>query len=204
MIKMLMAACWLLLTTTHAHADGVADLSHFYQQTQSMRAHFAQTVFDSKGRKLQEVEGHMLLLRPNKFRWDYNKPYEQQIISDGNQVFLFDIDLQQVTVRALEKVLGASPAALLAGGPAVEAGFQLTRLPDFEGLQRVQAKPKQKDTGFQVVIVSFRQSQLAEMRMVDSFGQVTHIVFSAVEVNPPLKTDQFLFKPPKGVDVVGE
>ena len=203
MIKFLLMAC-LALTTTCACADGVEDLKQFYQQTQSMRAHFEQTVFDSKGRKLQQVQGSMLLSRPNKFRWDYNKPYEQQIISDGNQVFLFDIDLQQVTVRALEKVLGASPAALLAGGPAVEAGFQLSRLPDLDGMQRVQAKPKQKDSGFQVVVVAFKQSQLAEMRMVDSFGQTTHISFSAVDVNPALKAEQFLFKAPKGVDVVGE
>lgn len=203
MIRGLGLAC-LLLWSLLSYGDGVEDLKHFYQQTQSMRAHFEQTVFDSKGRKLQQVQGTMLLLRPNKFRWDYHKPYEQQIISDGNQVFLFDVDLQQVTVRALEKVLGASPAALLAGGPAVEAGFQLSKLADHDGLQRVQAKPKQKDSGFQVVIVSFQQRQLAEMRMVDSFGQSTYIHFSEVEVNPALKTEQFLFKPPKGVDVVGE
>lgn len=195
---------WACLSAAFARADGVDDLTHFYQQTQSMRADFEQTVFDSKGRKIQQVQGNMMLLRPNKFRWDYHKPYEQQIISDGRQVFLFDIDLQQVTVRALEKVLGSSPAALLAGGPAVEAGFQLSKLADFEGMQRVQAKPKQKDSGFQVVVVSFRQGQLAEMRMVDSFSQTTLIVFSSVDVNPSLKTEQFLFKPPKGVDVVGE
>lgn len=187
-----------------AHADGVDDLKQFYSATNAMRANFKQTVFDQKGRKLQEVDGTMMLQRPNKFRWDYHKPYEQQIISDGNQVFLFDIDLQQVTVRAVDKVLGTSPAALLAGGPAVESSFQLSRLVDFEGLQRVQAKPRAKDSGFQVVIISFDHGRLAQMRMVDSFGQTTHIIFSNVEVNPALNTTQFLFHPPKGVDIVGE
>jgi outer membrane lipoprotein carrier protein len=187
-----------------AHADGVDDLKQFYQSTQSMRAQFKQTVFDQKGRKLQEVNGNMLLQRPNKFRWDYQKPYEQQIISDGRQVFLFDIDLQQVSVRTLDKVLGTSPAALLAGGPNVEESFRLTRLVDYEGMQRVQAKPKQKDSGFQVVIISFSHGKLAEMRLVDAFSQSTHIVFSDVEVNPSLNTTQFLFTVPKGVDVVGE
>jgi outer membrane lipoprotein carrier protein len=169
-----------------------------------MRAQFKQTVFDQKGRKLQEVNGNMLLQRPNKFRWDYQKPYEQQIISDGRQVFLFDIDLQQVSVRTLDKVLGTSPAALLAGGPNVEESFRLSRLVDYEGMQRVQAKPKQKDSGFQVVIISFSHGKLAEMRLVDAFSQSTHIVFSDVEVNPSLNTTQFLFTVPKGVDVVGE
>lgn len=193
-----------LFSPWFAHADGVDDLKQFYQSTQSMRAQFKQTVFDQKGRKLQEVNGNMLLQRPNKFRWDYQKPYEQQIISDGQQVFLFDIDLQQVSVRTLDKVLGTSPAALLAGGPNVEESFRLTRLVDYEGLQRVQAKPKQKDSGFQVVIISFNHGKLAEMRLVDAFNQSTHIVFSAVEVNPSLNTTQFLFTVPKGVDVVGE
>ncbi len=201
--RTLLALCsWSVMTA--ALADGVDDLKQFYQSTQAMRANFKQTVFDQKGRKLQEVNGTMLLQRPNKFRWDYQKPYEQQIISDGRQVFLFDIDLQQVTVRTVDKVLGTSPAALLAGGPNVEESFRLTRLLDFEGMQRVQAKPKQKDSGFQVVIISFDHSKLAEMRLVDAFGQSTHIVFSNVEVNPGLNSNQFLFSVPKGVDVVGE
>lgn len=193
-----------MISPLTAYADGVDDLKQFYQSTQSMRAKFTQTVFDQKGRKLQEVNGNMLLQRPNKFRWDYQKPFEQQIISDGHQVFLFDVDLQQVSVRTLDKVLGTSPAALLAGGPNVEESFRLTRLVDYEGLQRVQAKPKQKDSGFQVVIISFDHGKLAEMRLVDAFSQSTHIVFSNVEVNPSLNTSQFLFAVPKGVDVVGE
>lgn len=199
-----LAGVVLWLGCAQAYADGIDDLRQFYSNTQAMRAHFEQTVFDQKGRKLQAVAGSMLLSRPNKFRWDYNKPYEQQIISDGQQVFLFDVDLQQVTIRALEQVLGTSPAALLAGGPAVEAGFTLTRLQTLNGLQRVQARPKQKDGGFQVVIISFRSGQLAEMRMVDSFGQSTYIVFSEVEINPSLNPSQFLFKAPKGVDVIAE
>lgn len=201
--RKLLALCSLCVMST-AFADGVDDLKQFYQNTQAMRANFKQTVFDQKGRKLQEVNGIMLLQRPNKFRWDYQKPYEQQIISDGKQVFLFDVDLQQVTVRTVDKVLGTSPAALLAGGPNVEETFRLSRLLDLDGMQRVQAKPKQKDSGFQVVIISFDHNKLAEMRLVDAFGQSTHIIFSNVEVNPSLNTNQFLFAIPKGVDVVSE
>ena len=99
-----------------AFADGVTSLRDFFNNTTTMRAQFSQMVNDNKGRKVQEVEGTMQLQRPNKFRWDYKKPYEQQIVSDGKQVFLFDTELQQVTIRDLSKTLGSSPAAMLAGG----------------------------------------------------------------------------------------
>lgn len=108
-----------------ALADGVASLSDFFNNTNAMRANFSQVVTDTQGRKIQEVQGSMQLQRPNKFRWDYSKPYEQQIISDGKQVFLYDTDLQQVTIRELSKALGSSPAALLAGGDAVEKVLRL-------------------------------------------------------------------------------
>ena len=108
-----------------AMADGVTSLRDFFNNTSTMRAQFSQVVNDNKGRKVQEVEGTMQLQRPNKFRWDYKKPYEQQIVSDGKQVFLFDTELQQVTIRDLSKTLGSSPAAMLAGGEAVEKNFSL-------------------------------------------------------------------------------
>jgi outer membrane lipoprotein carrier protein len=104
----------ILFISNIALADGVASLQDFFSNTNSMRAQFSQIVTDTKGRKIQDVEGTMQLQRPNKFRWDYNKPYEQQIISDGKQVFLYDTDLQQVTVRDLSKAIGSSPASLLA------------------------------------------------------------------------------------------
>lgn len=187
-----------------AHADGVSSLKDFFLNTQSMRAEFKQEVVDKQGRKVQKVEGTMHLQRPNKFRWDYQKPYEQQIISDGKQVFLYDVDLQQVTVRDLSKTLGSSPAAMLAGGEAVEKSFTLKNAVRKDDLTWVLALPKDKESGFDRVLLGFREGQLKKMELYDSFSHVTHIAFNQIERNPALTMQTFLFTTPKGVDVVGE
>jgi len=194
----------LMLFANLALADGVSSLRDFFNNTSSMRAQFSQVVNDKQGRKEQEVEGTMQLQRPNKFRWDYKKPYEQQIVSDGKQVFLFDTDLQQVTIRELSKALGSSPAALLAGGEAVEKSFTLKNATRKDGLTWVLALSKDKDSGFDRVLLGFKAEELRKMEMYDSFNHVTHITFSDVERNPTLQDSTFLFTTPKGADVVGE
>jgi len=193
-----------MLFSGAAFADGITSLKEYFNSTNSMRAKFHQTVNDNKGRKVQEVEGTMQLQRPNKFRWDYNKPYEQQIISDGKQVFLFDTELQQVTIRDLSKALGSSPAAMLAGGADVEKSFTLKNATRKDGLTWVLALPKDKDSGFDRVLLGFKVEKLRKMEMYDSFNHVTHITFDDVERNPTLQDTEFLFSVPKGVDVVGE
>ena len=193
-----------MLFANLAVADGISSLRDFFNNTNSMRAQFSQVVNDKQGRKEQEVEGTMQLQRPNKFRWDYKKPYEQQIVSDGKQVFLFDADFQQVTIRELSKALGSSPAALLAGGEAVEKSFTLKNATRKDGLTWVLALPKDKDSGFERVLLGFKVEELRKMEMYDSFNHVTHITFTEVERNPALQEATFLFTTPKGADVVGE
>jgi outer membrane lipoprotein carrier protein len=207
MIKLLFGLMFLgsqLLISQSALADGVSSLRDFFNTTNTMRAQFSQVVNDDKGRTVQAVDGTMQLQRPNKFRWDYKKPYEQQIVSDGKQVFLYDTDLQQVTIRDLSKALGSSPAALLAGGDAVEKNFTLKNAIRKDGLSWVLALPKDKDSGFERVLLGFKADKLRKMELYDSFNHITHITFNAVERNPALQDATFLFTPPKGVDVVGE
>jgi len=194
----------LLLTAQAASADGMTSVKAFYEQTKSVRANFHQLVTDKQGRKVQEVDGEMQLLRPNKFRWDYHKPYEQQIISDGNQVWLYDTELAQVTVRSLDKSIGSSPAALLAGGAAIDKTFKLANAPRKDNLEWVSATPHDKESGFDKILMGFNGSKIQEMSLIDSFGHTTKIVFTEVEVNAALEEKSFLFKTPKGVDVVGE
>lgn len=206
MKKRLLAMVVLMgtLFTEAALADGVSSLRDFYSGTNAMRAQFSQVVNDAQGRKMQEVQGTMQLLRPNKFRWEYKKPYEQQIVSDGKQVFLYDLDLQQVTVRELGKALSASPAALLAGGAALDTNFSLSNETRKDDLAWVQVLPKEKDSGFDKVFLGFKQNQLQKMELHDSFNHITNISFSAIERNPTLSASVFQFTAPKGVDVVGE
>lgn len=194
----------LLLFSNAVLADGVSSLRDFFNNTNTMRAQFSQVVHDKQGRKEQEVEGTMQLQRPNKFRWDYKKPYEQQIVSDGKQVFLFDTELQQVTIRELSKTLGSSPAAMLAGGEDVEKSFTLKNATRKDGLTWVLALPKDKESGFDRVLLGFKADKLRKMELYDSFNHITHITFNEVERNPVLQDSTFLFTPPKGVDVVGE
>lgn len=193
-----------MLFSSAVMADGVASLQDFYHNTNSMRAKFHQEVRDNTGAVIQEVEGTMQLQRPNKFRWDYNKPYEQQIISDGKDVFLYDTDLEQVTIRTLGQALGSSPAALLAGGAEVEKSFVLKSLNREDGLDWVEALPKTDDSGFERILLAFKGKRLNKMEMYDSFKNITLIAFSSVERNPSLKLSSFLFTTPDGVDVIGQ
>ncbi len=194
----------LMLAPLMGKADGIASIKKFYQETQTMQADFHQVVTDKKGQKIQEVYGHMQLQRPNKFRWDYDKPFEQQIISDGKQVWLYDTELAQVTVRALSNALGASPAALLAGERGLESSFKLVNAYRKDKLDWVSSQPKDADTGFNRIALGFKDDTLQAMDLVDSFGHQTRIVFSQVKQNPSLDARAFVFKVPKGIDVVGD
>jgi outer membrane lipoprotein carrier protein len=190
--------------TSAAQADEVQTLKNFFQNTTSMRAKFQQTVVDNLGRKVQEVTGTMQLQRPGKFRWDYNKPYVQVIVGDGKKVWLYDPDLSQVTVRSLDKVLGSSPAALLAGSKDIDKTFDLRNIGQQGDLNWVEAVPREKESGFDKVVLGFKGNMLHEMEMRDSFGQITVIEFSGQEVNPKLNDKSFRFTPPQGADVLSE
>lgn len=187
-----------------AQAGGVDRLKSFYRNTNAFKARFHQTVVDPQGRKMQEVDGNMQLQRPGRFRWDYEKPYVQQIIGDGQKVWLYDPDLNQVTVRSLSKALGSSPAALLAGSKDVENGFVLKDEGRQDDLEWVQAIPKDKESGFEKIYIGFKGEVLAEMELHDSFGHITVIEFIDLQKNPAGNSQAFKFIPPTGADIVGE
>ncbi len=195
----------ILLVPGFVHAEPVQRLQNFFQSTASMRAQFKQTVLDNQSRKVQEVTGVMQLQRPGKFRWDYNKPYVQIVVGDGKKVWLFDPELNQVTVRPLDKVLGSSPAALLAGQKDIDKIFTLKADARQDQLDWVEVTPKdQQESGFEHMFLGFNGEQLQEMELHDNFGQTTVIEFSKLERNPKLNPQAFRFMPPKGADVVGD
>ena len=201
-IVLLLPLNLLLLLTVHA--GGVDSLKQFFDKTKTMKADFQQVVVDGQGKKVQEVTGTMQLLRPGKFRWDYNKPYVQEIVGDGERIWLHDPDLNQVTVRTLDKAIGASPAALLAGSKEIEKNFDLKDQARDDKLSWVEVLPKEKDSGFDRVYLGFSKADLQKMELHDSYGHTTTIVFSKLEKNPKLDVNTFLFKPPAGADIVGE
>ena len=199
--NLLFLICWMPMLASAAATDA---LKVFLTQTQTVKARFAQMVLDKNLKPLQQAQGVMQFSRPGKFRWDYLKPYEQTIVGDGVRLWIYDKDLNQVTVRKLDLALGASPAALLAGSNDLERDYKLTNLGVEKGLDWLEALPKNRDSMFERVRMGFGKSGLEAMELRDQFGQVTVITFADVERNPRLGADVFRFTPPKGADVISE
>ena len=191
----------LLGLTGGARADAVDSLRDFAQNVKSGKASFTQTVTSVDGAKKKTSSGQFEFVRPNRFRFVYAKPFEQQIVADGQKVWLYDVDLNQVTVRPMAQALGATPAALLAGA-TLDKEFDLKAVPAAEGFEWVQATPKIKDGPIQLLRVGFKGKDLAALDIVDAFGQRSALRFSALEQNIKLSDEQFRFTPPKGADVI--
>ncbi|MCK6405153.1 MAG: outer membrane lipoprotein chaperone LolA [Rhodocyclaceae bacterium] len=206
MMRRLLLASALALVTVSARADAVDRLRAFLETTKLLRADFTQTVMPKNGRKPQFSSGSMAIARPHKFRWQIEKPYPQLIVGDGEKVWLHDPELNQVTVKKQGAALAGSPAALLAGeGIAVlEKSFVLKDAGLQDGLEWLDATPKNTDSGFEKVRIGFAGAELRAMELTDSFGQQTSLQFSKVEKNPALAASTFRFVPPKGADVLGD
>jgi outer membrane lipoprotein carrier protein len=199
MKKLLIAS--LLLVSFAVHADGVDTLKEFVRDVKSGRSTFTQTVTAPDGAKKRSSSGSFEFLRPNRFRFVYAKPLEQTIVSDGQKVWIYDADLNQVSIRKFSAVLGATPAALLAGG-SLDKDFVVSNQPSEGGLEWVLALPKVKDGAFQSVRIGFKAKTLAVVEITDSFGQRSTLQFSQMQSNAVIAADAFKFTPPAGADVI--
>jgi outer membrane lipoprotein carrier protein len=188
-----------------AYAGATDKLKNFIASTHSAQANFTQEVRDKSGKRIQSASGTMQFVRPGKFRWVYQKPFEQLIVGDGEKFWLHDVELNQVTVKKIDAALGSSPAALLSGSNEIERGFQLKDIETKDNLEWLQATPRAQDTSFEKVLMAFNaQSELMVMELRDVFGHTTVLRFSKLKRNPQLSPQLFKFVPPKGADVVGE
>ncbi len=194
----------VLAMASMANAGSIDSLRTFVHDTQTVRAQFSQTVLDRNGRSTSQASGVMAFSRPGKFRWTYDKPYAQLLVGDGAKLWIYDQDLNQVSVRKLDQALGSSPAALLAGNNEIERFFTLAEAGSGDGLEWLEATPKSNDTLFAAVRMGFTGATLKQMELKDSFGQTTIIRFEKLERNPKLPAGLFKFAPPKGADVIGE
>jgi len=196
---------WLvLLLSLPAAASTLDQLRAFIRTTHSATADFTQTVLDQQLTTLQRASGTLVFSRPGKFRWQYQTPYPQLIVGDGDKLWLYDQQLKQVTVRKLGQALGSTPAALLAGDGAIEQYFHLKDLGKNGALDWLEATPKQNTGSFASIRLGFRGDMLAVMELHDHFGQTTIIRFHDFRRNPPINPAMFRFTPPPGVDVIGE
>ena len=187
-----------------AHADSIERFRTFLKTTQAARADFDQRVYARDGKMTQESSGSFVFQRPGRFRWTYAKPVDQVIVGDGQRVWIYDKDLNQVTVRKLSSALGSTPAALLAGASDVEKAFELSDGGQRDGLEWLEARPRQPEAGFDRIRMGFSATGLEAMELVDNFGQTTRLRFRNLQRNPAIDPAQFRFEPPPGADVLGE
>jgi len=184
-----------------ARADAVDTLKAFVRDVKTGRAAFTQTVTSPDGVKKKTSSGRFEFSRPDRFRFDYTKPFEQVIVSDGQKVWIYDADLNQASSRKLTEALGASPAALLTGGDLTH-GFDLVALPSQNGLDWAQATPKNAEGAFQSMRIGFRGNQLAAVEIVDGFSQRSLLQFTQFAANVELPPQGFKFVVPPGVEVL--
>lgn len=216
LLKPLFATFLISACALSARADGLQSLESFVKNVSSGRADFTQVVTapakEGQSARSKTSSGTFEFSRPNRFKFIYQKPFEQSIVADGQTLWLHDMDLNQVTARKQASVLGSTPAALIAAAPdlrALQADFTLAAAPEKDGLQWVVATPKAKEGQLQTVRVGFRAgkiaaapTELAALEILDSFGQRSLLSFSNVQVNPSLPSGTFQFKPPMGADVI--
>jgi len=202
-MKILLGALALVFALAAAAAS-IERYKAFLDGTQSARAQFEQKVYDRSGKLVQQSHGSFVFQRPGRFRWVYQKPADQVIVGDGQRVWIYDRQLNQVTVRKLATALGSTPAALLAGASGIEHAFALSDAGEKDGLEWMEARPREREAGFEHVRLGFDAHGLQAMELTDNFGQNTVLRFSKLERNPKVNAAEFRFEPPKGADVLGE
>src|SRR5882672_11960936 len=194
-----------ILFVSETQAASTDRFKSFLRTTQTARGAFEQKVYDRGGKLVQESKGSFVFLRPGRFRWVYDKPVDQVIVGDGQRVWIYDRQLNQVTVRKLESALGSTPAALLAGASGIEKAFELSDAGEKDGLEWMDAKPREREAGFERVRMGFgKDGSLQAMELTDHFGQTTRLRFSHLVRNPQVNPSEFRFDPPKGADVLGD
>jgi outer membrane lipoprotein carrier protein len=210
-MRNLIATFLIAAPATFCSAGGLESLESFLKSTQSGRAEFTQTVTsparDGQAPKVKTSTGNFEFARPNRFKFVYKKPFEQTLVADGQTLWMYDVDLNQVTSSKQANVLANTPAAIIASSPdlkSLEQNFSLKSAPDQDGLSWVLATPKAKEGSLQSIRVGFKSAggELAALDILDSFGQRSVLKFQKVEANIALAQDAFNFKPPAGADVI--
>ena len=203
-IILLLSLLCLAMPLAAAPSGGTPHMHAFLQDVHSLKADFVQVVLDSNLKQVKQSSGTLTIKRPDRFRWDYLKPNSEIIVADGKRLWLYDVDLQQVTVKPLNDTLAASPAVLLSGSNDVEKSFSVEDLGAKDGLEWVSLVPKVKDTDFDNVRLGFKGDDVAVMELKDNLGNLTRITFSRLQRNVSVADAAFRFTPPKGADVIGD
>lgn len=196
------SAAW----TSHALAasEAMTRLNQFFTTVNTMQANFSQEVRNEKGKLLQNSNGTVTLHRPGRFRWEYRSPDHHVIVSNGQKVWIYDEELDQVTIKPMQQTLASSPVGLLLNKQAVQKQFQVQEISSNGNLDRFHLIPHKKDSDFTSMDLSINSSGIQEMILQDKFGQETRIRLSNTQLDSPVSGSQFYFNPPPGVEVIGQ
>ncbi len=194
----------LLLGAPALAVPADSQVQGYFRDLRSLQADFTQTILDEHSRTLETSKGQMFMQKPGRFRWDYRQPPSQLIVADGQRMWLYDKELQQVTVRLLDKALNATPLALLSGAAPLEDAFVVSDSGVRDGLQWYELRPKEEQPEFKKLRVAFNGDVLKIIELEDAFNQRTRLSFEHLQRNVPIDPGLLRFVPPQGVDVVGD
>lgn len=194
----------LVLGGTAAHAAASNDLTRFFDRVRSVSGSFEQVVTGDDNKLLERSDGSFWIARPGKFRWDYARPYNQEIVADGERVWVYDPELRQVTVRPLDTSIGNTPALLLAGQGRIQDHFIVRDLAARDGVAWMELKPRSAEADYQAIRIGFRNGQLHALELAGGFGQTTRVTFRDTRENAAIGKERFAFRVPNGVDVIRE
>lgn len=204
MNKLFLTLFLLSFATLSQAGVGLERLEDFLANLETMQASFVQTLKSPNKEELDRSEGQILLTRPNRFRLTYQTPFEQLIVADGIKMWLYDKELEQVTVKPQDDSIGSSPASLLAGTKPLHEEFRVEELGLHEGFEWLNLYPRAPDAAFDYIRVAMDGALLRAIEMVDGFGQQTRLYFDQIILNEPIDKSRYKFAPPPGVDVIGE
>jgi len=203
-VRLLCLSFFMLSHDAYASDQPIKKLQAFLKSSKSLTADFKQVLINEAGSPYQSSSGLFYLQRPGKFRWDYLKPFQQQIVSTSGKVWFYDADLEQVTVKTLDESVGSTPALLLSGEISLEDNFIMENQGAEGDLLWIRLLPKNKESSFKYIVIGLNKGVLGGMELSDNFGQLTRIYFSNVVLNPPIKPSVFEFKAPAGADVFSD
>jgi len=192
---------FLMAVIANADSSPVQRLEGFISRAKNLQAEFTQTSLDEQGKAIQTSQGDFYLQQPGKFRWNYNQPYAQAIVSKEGKVWFYDADLEQLIIKKIDQSIGDTPALLLSGSVDLNEKYTIVKDREGGGVLWLKLTPKSTDSSFKYILVGLKGTMLYGMELSDNFGQLTQIIFSNVTMPKTLAPELFEFVVPAGTDI---
>ncbi|MGD2119226.1 MAG: outer membrane lipoprotein chaperone LolA [Chromatiales bacterium] len=204
MIRLFTFLLFLVFSGSAAAGSGPQKLDDFLQNFKTLSARFEQSVLDTRSAEVGRFQGQLFVSRPGRFRWDYSEPYEKEILADGDQVYVIDSELEQITYVSQERALKDTPASVLIDADQLDERFEIIDIGSSQNMDWVELLPRDAESQFTRVLLAFAGDDLRRMEMADKFGQITRFQFYDVQRNPQLDSQLFVFERRQGYDLIDQ